>query len=294
MYAQPSVASDRSSRDGDFESLGEQREVSLPQGTIRYRERGTGEPIVFVHGALVNARPVAQGRAGRWRRTSAASRPTCRSARTSVPMTADADLSPPGVAKLIADFLAALDLENVTLVGNDTGGALCQMVVTQPPRARRAAGPDQLRRVRGVPARACSSSCSGPASIPGFVSALAQPMRFDRAAHTRRSPSAGCQATASRARDLRRLGRPARRTRGVRRDTGQVPQGVDKRYMLEAAAQAAGEFEKPVLLAWGRTTDSSRLSWRERLARDFPNARLEGSRTRARSCRRTSRSGSRS
>ena len=39
-------------------------EVTLPQGTIRYRERGTGEPIVFVHGALVNARPVAQGRAG--------------------------------------------------------------------------------------------------------------------------------------------------------------------------------------------------------------------------------------
>ena len=29
--------------------------MQLPQGTIRYRERGTGEPIVFVHGALVNA-----------------------------------------------------------------------------------------------------------------------------------------------------------------------------------------------------------------------------------------------
>ena len=37
------------------EALGERREVSLPQGTIRYRERGTGEPIVFIHGALVNA-----------------------------------------------------------------------------------------------------------------------------------------------------------------------------------------------------------------------------------------------
>ena len=37
------------------EALGQQHEVQLPQGTIRYRERGTGEPIVFVHGALVNA-----------------------------------------------------------------------------------------------------------------------------------------------------------------------------------------------------------------------------------------------
>ena len=35
--------------------LGEQRQVQLPQGTISYRERGTGEPVVFVHGALVNA-----------------------------------------------------------------------------------------------------------------------------------------------------------------------------------------------------------------------------------------------
>ena len=35
--------------------LGEQHEVTLPQGTINYRERGTGDPVVFVHGALVNA-----------------------------------------------------------------------------------------------------------------------------------------------------------------------------------------------------------------------------------------------
>ena len=52
-------------------------------------------------------------------------------------MPADADLSPPGVAKLIADFIEALDLDDVTLVGNDTGGALCQLVVTQPPGADR-------------------------------------------------------------------------------------------------------------------------------------------------------------
>jgi len=37
------------------ESLGQKKEAQLPQGTIEYRERGTGAPIVFVHGALVNA-----------------------------------------------------------------------------------------------------------------------------------------------------------------------------------------------------------------------------------------------
>ncbi len=42
---------------------------------------------------------------------------------------ADADLSPRGVARLVLDFLAALDLTDVTLVGNDTGGALCQFLI---------------------------------------------------------------------------------------------------------------------------------------------------------------------
>ena len=48
-------------------------------------------------------------------------------------MAPDADLSPTGLAQLIADFLAALDLEDVTLVGNDTGGALCQLVAGRHP-----------------------------------------------------------------------------------------------------------------------------------------------------------------
>ncbi len=39
------------------------------------------------------------------------------------PMRADADLSPHSIAHLQAEFLEALDLRNVTLVGNDLGCA---------------------------------------------------------------------------------------------------------------------------------------------------------------------------
>ena len=35
--------------------------------------------------------------------------------------------------RLIADFIDALDLDDVTLVGNDTGGAICQLVVDRRP-----------------------------------------------------------------------------------------------------------------------------------------------------------------
>ena len=44
-------------------------------------------------------------------------------------MNADADLSPRGIAALTREFLGALDLSDVTIVGNDTGGAICQLVL---------------------------------------------------------------------------------------------------------------------------------------------------------------------
>ena len=44
------------------------------------------------------------------------------------PDDAGADLSPPGLARLLADFSPTLGLDDVTLVGNDTGGAICQLV----------------------------------------------------------------------------------------------------------------------------------------------------------------------
>ena len=72
-------------------------------------------------------------------------------------MNADADLTPHRRARLIADFLEALDLENVTLVGNDTGGAIWQIVVTQPPGAHRAAGADPCDAFEIFPPRMFSS-----------------------------------------------------------------------------------------------------------------------------------------
>src|SRR5215212_1436107 len=96
------------------EALGQQKEVQLPQGTIEYRERGTGEPIVFVHGALVNA--------DLWRKVVPALAKDFRCIAPDLPLGSHrralspaADLTPPGAARLIADFLAALDLDNVTL-----------------------------------------------------------------------------------------------------------------------------------------------------------------------------------
>ena len=62
-------------------------------------------------------------------------------------MNKGADLSAPGIARLIAEFMDRLELEDVTLVGNDTGGALCQLVAADHPRTAGPAGAHDLRRV---------------------------------------------------------------------------------------------------------------------------------------------------
>ena len=48
-------------------------------------------------------------------------------------MNEDADLTPPGIARIISDFLDALDLRGVTIVANDSGGAMSQVLVTRHP-----------------------------------------------------------------------------------------------------------------------------------------------------------------
>src|SRR6202167_1839632 len=107
--------------------------ADLPQGRIAYRVAGPAvssrPPVVFVHGVLVDARlwaPVADRLAAEGIRSYAPTLPLGAHQR---PMNADADLSPQGMATLIRDFISALGLRDVTIVGNDTGGAICQVML---------------------------------------------------------------------------------------------------------------------------------------------------------------------
>jgi pimeloyl-ACP methyl ester carboxylesterase len=251
--------------------LGQQHDVTLPQGTISYRERGTGDPIVFVHGALVNA--------DLWRKVVPQLAKDHRCIAPDLPlgsheraMPADADLSPPAAAKLIADFVAALGLENVTLVGNDTGGALCQLVVTRYPE-----------RIGRLVLTNCDAYDVFPpslfkplfrlAGVPGFVWTFAQPLRMTALRH---SPIGfGWLAKKGIPKEITRSWlQPVLTDRGVRRDTAKLLKGAKPRHTQEAARHF-GEFDKPVLVAWAPEKDFFPVEYGERLARDFPQGRLE-------------------
>ncbi len=246
-------------------------EVRLPQGTIRYRELGSGKPIVLVHGFLVNGelwREVAPRLAERFRVIV----PELPLGSHELPMDAGTDLSPLGLAKIVADFMEALELEDVTLVGNDTGGAISQLVAVH--------HPERLGRLVLTPCDAYENFLPPMfrplqilARIPGAVFLVGQSLR-PRAA--RRLPFAyGWLSKRPIPDDLSDAWMASVLTNGaVRREIATILKGISNRYTLDAA-QRFGEFSKPVLIAWAPEDRFFKLRYAERMVGAFPNARLE-------------------
>ncbi|NNH74246.1 alpha/beta hydrolase [Nocardia uniformis] len=97
--------------------------VDIPAGRIHYVEHGEGPPVVLLHGLLMNHTvwdPVLDRLPEGFRYVL----PDLPLGAHPEPMRPDADLSLRGLNQLIADFLTALDLRDVTLVHNDWGGGL--------------------------------------------------------------------------------------------------------------------------------------------------------------------------
>lgn len=247
------------------------KEVALTSGVIRYREIGTGSPVVFVHGLLVNG--------NLWRKVVPQLAPNFRCIVPDLPlgshlypMHPDADLTPPALARLIAEFLAALDLNEVTLVGNDTGGALCQLVITQ--------HPERIGRLVLTNCDAFENFLPPffrplqlGARIPGFVFVLAQALRLR---WLRTSPLAlgwlvkyPVDSTI-----VEGYVRPVIATAGVRHDVTKVLKGISSRYTLQAAAKF-GSFRRPVLLAWAEEDRFFTMGYAKRLRSSFPNIQLQ-------------------
>lgn len=246
-------------------------EVHLPQGTIRYREDGTGEPLLFVHGVVVNGdlwRKVVPRLAKDFRCIV----PDWPLGAHEVPMKADADLSPPALAELIVDFIDALGLESVTLVGNDTGGALCQLVAAEHPE-----------RVSRLVLTSCDmydrffpplfKPLQMAAAIPGSIWLIGHSLRMRPA---QRLPIAFGWVT-------KRLPeksvvdgwlRPGLRSGGVRRDLAKVLRGANPRYTNDAAEKLK-TFDRPVLLPWAVEDKLFPLEYARRFAADLPDATVE-------------------
>ena len=251
--------------------LGDERSVRLPAGTVRYRQRGEGRPVVFVHGFLTNA--------DLWRGVVPPLAESCRCIAPDWPlgshtvaMDPGADLTPHGIARLIADFLEALDLDDVVLVGNDTGGALAQMVATR-----------HAERLGALVLTPCDAFSNFPAwwskplrpigRSPRLMRLVGLPLRSRRVQRlplvygwvAKRHPPPDIAAG---------WVEPGLRDEGVRRDFGKAFSSTRPSQTLEAA-RLLPRFGKPALVVWSsERTRIYPLAHGERLAR-LLGAKLE-------------------
>jgi pimeloyl-ACP methyl ester carboxylesterase len=251
-------------------------EVELSAGPVAYRDTGgPGPTVVLLHGLLMDGSlwdgPVAE--------LAADHRcvvPTLPLGAHRHAMRADADLSLPAVARLVGEFLDRLDLRDVTLVGNDTGGALVQLLIRD--------GAPGLERVGRIVLASCEAFDNFPPGLTGRTLMLTgklsprlfglfmQQMRF-RAA--RRLPIAFGRLTERGDAATARWVRPVLRFPEIRRDTVRMLRAAaaDPGLLLTAADRLPF-YDRPALVVWASADRVMPPDHGRRLAELLPHGRL--------------------
>jgi pimeloyl-ACP methyl ester carboxylesterase len=251
--------------------LGERRTIDTPAGAISYRESGSGPPVVFVHGVGVNG--------DLWRGVAPTLASECRCivpdlpfGAHSIPLRQDADMSLPGLARIVADFIEALDLDDVAIVANDTGGAVAQWLVGHHPE-----------RIARLVLTSCDAFEKFPPTpqryleVAGRSRALMWLVGWTvRFKFVQRLPTAYGWVTQKPIEPaiMRSYTTPIRTQAGVRDDLARLLRAVDTRYTFEAAESLRG-FDKPALVLWA---DGDKIFPREhgrRLAELLPQGRFD-------------------
>jgi pimeloyl-ACP methyl ester carboxylesterase len=249
--------------------------IDLPHGTVHYRaagpENATAPPAVFVHGFLVNATlwtKTADALAAAGVRSYAPDWPL---GSHTIPLGAGADQSPRGIARQIIAFMQALELDDVTLVGNDTGGAICQFLLDS-----------DASRIGRVVLTNCDAFTNFPPApfgqlfkafrSPRMIRALLAPMR---ATAVRHSP-AGFGLLVNQpldAEQTRGWVEPCLSDPAIRQDVARFAQQVDPDD-LNRASRRLSDFAGPALLVWGAGDRFFKLDYARRLRDTFADARL--------------------
>jgi pimeloyl-ACP methyl ester carboxylesterase len=137
------------------------RIAKTASGNISYVERGSGPVALFVHGVLLN------GWLWRNQLDELADMRRCIAvdllAHGRTEIAADQDVSVTANARMLAEFLDALKIDQVDLVGNDTGGAVCQIFAALNPN-----------RVRSITLTNCETHDNWPPeAIKPFIKMVA-------------------------------------------------------------------------------------------------------------------------
>jgi pimeloyl-ACP methyl ester carboxylesterase len=244
-------------------------EIDLSSGTLDYVDTGgDGPTLVMLHGLLMDS--------SLWDPAIADLATDHRCVAPTLPLGAhrhpmSGDLSLPAIARLVEEFLDRLDLHDVTLVGNDTGGALVQLVL--------AAKSELVARAVLV---SCEAFDNVPPGLTGKVlvaSGRLSPRLFGafmqqlRLRPVRRLPIAFGWLTRRGDATTARWIRPVLSSQEIRRDTVRMLRAIDGRAVAEATA-ALASFHRPALVVWATEDRVMPPEHGRRLADLLPDARL--------------------
>jgi pimeloyl-ACP methyl ester carboxylesterase len=252
-------------------ALGEARTVELECGPIAHRVRGDGPPLLFVHGVGVNGDlwrrvvpPLAEGH-----RCIAPDLPL---GAHSLPLRGDPDLSLPGLARIVAELIEALDLDDVVVIANDTGGAIAQWLVGH-----------HAQRIAGLVLTSCDAFEKFPPTPQRYLKLTARSRALMwlvawtvRFKPVQRLPTAYGWVTRAPIEPevMRSFTDPIRTNPGVRRDLARLLRAVDTEYTY-AAAEALPSFDRPALVLWAAGDKIFPRRHGRRLAELLPQGRFE-------------------
>jgi len=246
------------------------QEVELSAGIIEYEDTGGSGPIVvLLHGLVMDG--------SLWRHVVRELRadhrcvvPTLPVGGHRRPMRADADLSLRGLAKLQAEFLEALDLRDVTLVGNDLG--LFQVTASEYPERIARLVITSCEAFENIPPGLPGRTIAFAIKLPGGLNALVQPLRL-RA--LRRLPLAfGWMAKRPIPHEITDAWlRPLLTQRKIRCDLLKYLHNFNKGDLL-AAAERLRSFDRPALVIWAKEDRVMSPEHGRRLAELLPHGQL--------------------
>jgi pimeloyl-ACP methyl ester carboxylesterase len=184
-----------------------------------------------------------------------------------------ADLSLPGIARLTAEFLDRLGLQDVTLAGNDTGGALVQLLMA-----------DGDARVGRAVLVSCDAFDNFPPGLTGRTLVLTgklPPVLFGlfmqqlRLRAVRRLPIAFGWLTKRGDAVTARWLRPLLTSPGIRREAVRTLRaaGADPGFLMAVAGRLP-DFRRPVLVAWASEDRVMPPEHGRRLAALLPQGQL--------------------
>ncbi|MFZ0815755.1 MAG: alpha/beta hydrolase [Candidatus Sulfotelmatobacter sp.] len=251
-------------------SLPTRHSVKTASGNISYIEQGSGPVALFVHGVLLNGYL--------WRHQLADMSDIRRSiavdllAHGDTEIAPDQDVSVTANAKMLKEFLDALNIDQVDLVGNDSGGGIAQIFAALYPE-----------RVRSLTLTDCDTHDNWPpeAFKPFLTMAAAGGLRGTLDAmladkNVYRSPQAlgpayehPEQVTDD---TIEKYLRPFVRTEQRTRDLQRFLAAFDNKHTLAIEARLK-TLKAPTLIVWGTDDVYFDVKWSRWLAENIPGTR---------------------